>query len=53
MEVVVPGKEHPPKRVVQEGVLVAPAFLSIITVDSAGDPSAVGVSLCLRGIEEK
>lgn len=52
VEVVVPGKEHPPERVAQEAVLVAPAFLAIITVDSAGDPSAVDVSPCLWGIEK-
>lgn len=42
-------EEHPPKRFVQEGVSVAPAFLSSINVDSAGDPCAVDVSMCLWG----
>ena len=49
VEVVVSVKEHPPKRFVREGVPVAPAFLCIINVDSAGGPSAVDISVCLRG----
>lgn len=35
-EVVVSGKEHLLERFVQEGALVAPAFLFIINTDSAG-----------------
>lgn len=42
-------KEHPPERFVQEGGPVAPAFHSITNVDTGGDPSAVDVSVCLRG----
>lgn len=47
VEVVVSVKERPPQRLVQEGVPVAPAFLPIINVDSAGDPSAVDIPECL------
>lgn len=53
VEAVVSVKEHPPKRFVQEGVLVAPVFLSIINVDSAGDPSAVDISMCHQEKVEK
>lgn len=49
VEVVVSVKEHLPKRFVQEGVPGAPAFLSIVNVDSAGDPPAVDIGVCLRG----